>query len=199
VAAGGFFAFHLARYLPDGRLDPTFGTEGLVTVNAGFAHALVLQPDGKLVTTGSGLTRCLPDGRLDPTFGVGGRVTTDFLALTLVRQPDGKLVAAGGSGPFETSDFALARYLPEGRLDASFGVGGLVTTDFFGGSDAASALILQPDGKLVAAGYSLTRTPDDDLTSNIPLARYVAVSANHLYGFDQFNLQRIKEMQLQGC
>jgi uncharacterized delta-60 repeat protein len=171
LVAAGDACFHfclarLARYLPDGRLDPTFGTEGLVTVSGGFAHALVLQPDGKLVTAGSGLTRCLPDGRLDPTFGDGGRVTTDFLALALVLQPDGTLVAAGGSSPFgdETSDFALARYLPEGRLDASFGVGGRVTTDFFAGDDAAGALILQPDGKLVAAGAA---------DGHFALARYV--------------------------
>jgi len=156
-----------------------------------------------LMTLGLPLVGEGAPGDLDPTFGVGGKVITDFEGLgdavgALVLQPDGKLVAAGSSGFASVFDFTLMRYLPDGRLDPTFGVGGKVTTDF-GGQDVALALILQPDGKLVAAGYSLTRTPDDDLTSNIPLARYVAVSANHLYGFDQFNLQRIKEMQLQGC
>jgi uncharacterized delta-60 repeat protein len=76
-----------------------------------------------------------------------------------VLQPDGKLVAAGffrsSVGNF---DFALARSLPDGRLDPTFGVGGLVTTDF-GGIARAAALVLQPDGKLVAAGASLDVGP----------------------------------------
>ena len=86
------------------------------------------------------LARYLPDGRLDPTFGVGGKVSIDFggceEAYALVLQPDGKLVAAGISTGISVDDFALARYLPDGRLDPTFGVGGIVTTDF--GSDRRS-------------------------------------------------------------
>ena len=48
-------------------------------------------------------------------------------------------------------DFALARYLSDGDLDPTFGVGGTVITGFTGGY-RASALVPQPDGKLVAAG-----------------------------------------------
>ena len=173
VAAGQFedprtftVRFALVRYLPDGRLDPTFGIGGRVTSDfeGGRAEALVLQPDGKLVAAGflrNGgtqdfvLVRYLPDGHLDPSFGVGGMVTTDFgnddRASSLVLQPDGKLVAAGDSNAGVSGDFTVVRYLPDGRLDPSFGVGGAVTTDF-GGSDLARALVLQPDGKLVAAG-----------------------------------------------
>jgi len=62
---------------------------------------------------------------------------------------------AGWSGgfPFTSSDFALARYNPDGSLDATFGSGGTVITDF-GPIDAAEAIVLQPDGKLVVAGSS---------------------------------------------
>jgi beta-propeller uncharacterized protein DUF5122 len=88
-------------------------------------------------------------GDLDPTSGLGGTVITDFgvsgQALALALQPDGKLVAAGVTrlGEAADDDFALARYLPDGPLDPTFGVGGKVTTDFgFGGSDAALALVL---------------------------------------------------------
>jgi hypothetical protein len=67
-------------------------------------------------------------GDLDPTFGVGGIVTTDLggfdAASAPILQPDGKLVALGISSSGETSDFALARYLSDGSLDATFGVGG---------------------------------------------------------------------------
>jgi uncharacterized delta-60 repeat protein len=168
VAAGwalgptGTFDFALARYNPDGTLDPSFGTSGAVTTDIGggddFARALVVQADGKLVAAGVdgsefgtsvALARYHPDGTLDTTFGTGGMVTTGLeLAFALVVQADGKLVAAGVAG----QDFGLARYNPNGTLDASFGTGGTVTTDFAGDSDAAHALAVQPDGKLVAAG-----------------------------------------------
>ncbi len=157
--SGGDFA--LVRYLPDGRLDPTFGMEGKVTTDFG-ASALVLQPDGKLVAAGGSggdfaLARYLPDGRLDVSFGTGGKVTTDFGssegASALVLQLDGKLVAAGTSCQVDLCDFALARYLPDGNLDPTFGTGGKVTTDL-NVRDHVNALVLQPDGKLVAAGTS---------------------------------------------
>src|SRR5262245_12063781 len=104
-------------------------------------------------------------GALDPTFGSGGLVTTDFggsdSAQAVAIQSDGKIVAAGSSG----GDFALARYNADGSLDASFGGGGKVTTDF-GGFDAASALAVQPDGRIVAAGRGGT--------GDMALARYNA-------------------------
>ena len=166
--------FALARYRPDGALDPTFGGDGKVTTDiAGDdsqALALVLQPDGKVVAAGGAvvdgfgefaLSRYLPDGALDPTFAGDGTLTTDFpgvdaRAFALALQPDGKLVAAGYS--YEGGDsiqFALARYQPNGILDPGFGRGGIVITDFAGGTDQARALAVQPDGKLVAAGFAL--------------------------------------------
>jgi uncharacterized delta-60 repeat protein len=163
VGPAGTFDFALARYNPDGALDPSFGTGGTVTTDIGggddFAHALAVQADGKLVAAGVAptatglafaLARYNPDGMLDASFGTGGTATTDLIggANALVVQVDGKLVAAGVAG----QDFGLARYNPNGALDPSFGTGGTVTTDFAGGSDAAFALALQADGKLVAAG-----------------------------------------------
>jgi uncharacterized delta-60 repeat protein len=90
-------------------------------------------------------------GDLDPGFGSDGRVTTDFGgsegAQAVALQADGKIVAVGsGAG-----DFALARYNPDGSLDSGFGSGGRVTTDF-GGFDAASAVVIEAAGKIVAAG-----------------------------------------------
>jgi uncharacterized delta-60 repeat protein len=101
-------------------------------------------------------------GDLDQTFGAGGTVTTLFgpndYATALVLQPDGKIVAAGRSAPSGSAyDFALVRYGPQGEVDTSFGTAGKVITDF-GGEDFANALVLQPDGKLVAAGYKKAST-----------------------------------------
>jgi uncharacterized delta-60 repeat protein len=64
-------------------------------------------------------------------------------------------------------DFALARYLPDGTLDATFGGNGTVLTDFTS-IDQAHALALQPDGKIVVAGYSFVGGIDSD----VALARY---------------------------
>ena len=178
--------FAVARYRPNGTLDPSFGTGGRVVTDLGaydVAHALVVQ-DGKLVAAGLtftgefatgnfALARYRQDGTLDPSFGSGGKVTTDFAgsfdeAHALVVQ-DGKLVAGGTAFTGTTSDFALARYRQDGTLDPTFGTGGKVTTDVsrgaFGGDDLISALAVQ-DGKLVAAGFAFPGTFD------FALARY---------------------------
>ena len=163
-STGGIFAFALARYLPDGSLDATFGSGGKVTTNFGLAFALAIQPDGKIVVAGGTdnflLARYNPDGSLDPTFGAGGKVITDFggddSAFALAFQADGKIVVAGKSEVFTGivgGDFALARYNSDGSLDATFGNGGKVTTDFINHSvDGAFAVALQPDGKIVVGG-----------------------------------------------
>jgi len=189
-ATFGDYGFVVAQHLPDGSLDPTFGGPGWVTTAIGAsldeANALVIQPDGKLVAAGFtvaggnwagfALARYLPDGSLDAAFGTGGRVVTSVgglrVAHALVRQSDGKLVAAGwGAVPGSLRDFALARYLPSGALDPAFGAGGTVMTDFDGLSDQASALVLQPDGKLLAAGGATVRE-GASIYSGFGLARY---------------------------
>jgi len=164
----------------DGMLDPSFGNGGLVVTNFGGAFdqdnagALVVLPDGRAVAAGStspfleatymAAARYLVSGALDPTFGTGGLVTVDFfepppafgsgdIAESVLLQPDGRLVLVGGTSysPPATSLFALARLQPDGSLDPSFGVGGRVTTSV-GGQSAASAGVLQPDGRIVAVG-----------------------------------------------
>ena len=98
------------------------------------------------------------DGDLDPTFGSGGQVITDFFghssgAAAIAVQSDGKIVVAGSAlsalGP---PDLAAVRYNSDGSLDASFGSGGRVTTDFAGRSDTGAAITVQPDGKILVAG-----------------------------------------------
>jgi len=109
--------------------------------------------------------RCTPsDGDLDLSFGSGGSVTTNFtarfvgsdLGQDVVVQPDGKIIVVGYTSANGTNDFALARYLPNGQLDATFGSGGKVITDFGGNADFALDAILQSDGSIVVAGYAFT-------------------------------------------
>ena len=103
----GNTVFALARYNPNGGLDPAFGTGGLVTTDFGStdqAFAVALQADGKIVTAGRRgsdviVARYNADGSQDTLFGSNGRVVTNFgateQALALVLQPDGKIVVAG--------------------------------------------------------------------------------------------------------
>ena len=76
------------------------------------------------------------------------------LRVVLVLQPDGKLVACGYSSNGSDDDFAVVRYNADGSLDPSFGNGGKVTTAVGSYYDRAWAVVLQPDGKIVAAGES---------------------------------------------
>src|SRR5262249_51395919 len=96
------------------------------------------------------------DGTLDTTFSFDGKVTTDFggddRAFSVAIQADGKIVVAGASLTNPGDDFALARYNPDGSLDAGFGTGGKVTTAFGSGLDHANACTIQADGKIVAVG-----------------------------------------------
>ncbi|WP_063886634.1 DUF11 domain-containing protein [Streptomyces aureus] len=106
-------------------------------------------------------------GDLDPSFDGDGRVTTDFggttdEAFAMAVQPDGKIIAVGRVSP--GSDFALARYNADGSLDTTFDTDGKVTTDFGGGEEAAG-VVVQADGKIVAAGR---------VGSDFGLARYNA-------------------------
>jgi uncharacterized delta-60 repeat protein len=198
VAAGtalGGAQFGLARYNPDGSLDVNFGNGGLVTTafpnNGGaWVNALAADPTtGKLVAAGYAefpgaaqfaLARFNPDGGLDGTFGNGGRVLTTFPGTTMavanalaVDWATGNLVAAGyaSDNPGFQSEFALARYNPDGTLDGTFGNGGRVLTSFAGGRVPwASAWALTPDwatGKLTAAGNALVGN-----TNQFGLARY---------------------------
>ena len=118
----------------------------------------------------------LAPGDLDFSFGNGGIVTTPIMAATSARshalavQPDGKRILVGSIfAPSTGLDFALARFNPDGSLDAGFGTAGRTTTDFSRNDDTAYAVALQADGKIVVAGVSGYSSTD-----NFVLARYLA-------------------------
>jgi uncharacterized delta-60 repeat protein len=182
MSAWYFGAF---RFLAAGELDPGFGEGGWVDQDIGafeMPRAVALQPDGKIVVAGSSdcalttcftLARYLPGGGPDPAFGAGGIAQTTFPqgpaeAFDVAVAPDGKLVAVGfalrGGDANDSSVFAVARFLPDGRPDASFSRDGHATVDFGYADDLAQAVAIQPDGRIVVAGtgaHNLYRTLDD--------------------------------------
>jgi uncharacterized delta-60 repeat protein len=162
--------FTLARYNSDGSLDTSFGSEGKVTTDlpeySGIgSHGIVIQPDGKIVATGSAgsgfelprdsdfaVVRYNSDGSLDTSFGDAGTVITDVdggYARSIALQVDGKIAIAGGLD----GDYAIVRYNNDGSLDTSFGTDGIVTSDAEGATQVDN-LAIQADGKIVVVGLA---------------------------------------------
>ena len=127
--------FALARLLPGGALDTAYSDDGRVVTGSVYgANALSLQPDGKVIAAGKGLTsspdfmlvRYRANGSLDRTFHGDGIVRTNFDGLEddasdVEVQPNGKIVAVGtveihGQQPH----IGIARYLPSGIRDVTF-------------------------------------------------------------------------------
>jgi len=163
-----------------GDLDLTFGTSGRVTTDFGsqqydVAHAVALQPDGKIVVAGElwsdssgedfAVARYMDNGQLDPTFGVTGKVSTDLegidAAMSLAIQTDGKIVVAGLAAYGQK--LGLVRYKPDGSLDPTFGTMGKVISDFSTSYATAFAVLIQADGKIVAAGCTNSTAQTDFL------------------------------------
>jgi uncharacterized delta-60 repeat protein len=136
------------------------------------ALALATQADGKLLTAGelrnkagtaseAIVTRFLPDGLLDRSFAVEGTAHLQIGGFTSARamaiQPDGKIVVAGYSSiSYYHAEFMVARYLPTGAPDSSFGLNGtnyrLGNFQADTGVDKGTAVALAPDGKIVVVG-----------------------------------------------
>jgi uncharacterized delta-60 repeat protein len=157
--------FTLARLDANGSLDTTFGQAGKAVVDFGSSddgQGVALQRDGKIVVVGSSrgnlvVARLDPNGSLDDSFAGDGKSAVDFGGdfddgSSVAVQPDGKLVVSGYS--YVGADFGIGRLQPNGLLDTTFGDGGKAVAGFGGNPDASQAVALQPDGKIVAAGYS---------------------------------------------
>ena len=157
--------FAVARYEPDGTLDPDFAGDGVAITRFGgassAAEGVAIQADGRIVAAGYAggsfaLVRYRRNGKLDSSFGGDGKVKTDLTrwddyALDVAVQTNGKVVA-GGRSAGHGGRFGLARYRPNGTLDSTFSGDGRQTLNLSAGDDIARALAIQPNGKIVAAG-----------------------------------------------
>jgi uncharacterized delta-60 repeat protein len=173
-----------------GMVDTSFaGGSHLTPVGSSedYAHAVAVQADGKVLVAGSSasnqgtriaVVRYLRDGTVDTAFGIGGKAiaavgSREDVARAIAVQPDGRIVVAGLSHQGTADyDFALVRFTPDGTPDTTFGNQGRVLTDFGGDSDRAFALLLMPDGRIVAGGQTNVNRTSTGV--DFALARYRA-------------------------
>jgi uncharacterized delta-60 repeat protein len=167
------------RYTANGTLDTNFGTNGIVTTDAGgtdFANAVAVLSDDRIVVVGHAnvnfsldtsdisLVRYAADGALDTTFGSGGIVITDLnarfdnafsVALQTPTATTTNILVAGNTGSAGFSQIAVLRYTDAGGPDPNFGVAGAVIVNLAGPSNIASgnAVVMQPGIGIVVAGY----------------------------------------------
>ena len=187
------------RLAEDGTNDPAYGVDGegrIPSPSQVHINDSILQPDGKLITVGSDyfdslpsrwdgvVARFSPDGLPDTSFGVGGRVRLDFARPAIssptdrlyasALQPDGKILVGGFSTTTTQEStgnriHALARLLPDGSLDPTFGTGGKLTFSFDGQNfqrEYISHLTVLSDGKILAASGGGSDTALVRLTTN---------------------------------
>lgn len=164
--------YFLAQYDANGVLDPSFGTAGAVFGSDGSSllgiEALAVQSDGSLlglITTQDsrmGVLRFTAAGALDASFGMAGLAAAAFPfgvdANALAVQSDGGIVVSGSamSGGLSGNDFAVARFLPSGALDARFGIGGTRLIDVFSNDDRNYAMAIAADGGILLGGTSFS-------------------------------------------
>ncbi len=157
-----FRQFAVARYNSDGSPDATFGNAGRVSIPIGFFGYYLfgidaaIQPDGKIVVTGydddqgyGAIVRLNVNGSLDTSFGLGGTVDTTGGAYSVAIQPDGKIITSSGVPFTKPFDYRIRRYNANGSVDMTFGSSGVTDLPIF-----ATAVELQSDGKIVAAGQA---------------------------------------------
>ena len=184
--------FAVLRLNRDGSLDQTFGAGGIVrtdpTGQQDVATGVMIQRNGKIVVAGSAtgakslgfgdavLVRYDRDGSLDSTFGTAGIAVADLAGfddvMAAALQADGKIVVGSTSGGLIT----VARFNTDGSADSTFGSNGVAQADFATPDedpfDSLSALAIQPDGRIVAAGTTWNYFTTGE--SNFALARFEA-------------------------
>jgi uncharacterized delta-60 repeat protein len=192
-SSSGTISGVVARFLPNGGVDNTYGTDGS-TVMANFLPAdISITSGGKVVLSGrahgtagwgAGVAELDANGSPDPAFGTGGfngplDPGTFEGAGDLAIQSDGSIVVSGDTtGPVGGLNFGMARFTGDGVLDSTFGTGGVVTEDVSPHhTSVAGAVHFQSDGRIVVT----VRTEDAQGHPMIVLQRFFASDGPHTH------------------
>ncbi|MEO7210735.1 MAG: T9SS type A sorting domain-containing protein, partial [Chitinophagaceae bacterium] len=173
--AGYYGAMFVARFTKNGQPDSSFYNSGHRILYFGFyanVGGMALCPDGKIIIVGESsakqtdeseqytIVKLTGSGELDAEFGKNGKVITHLLNTyphfvnCMVVQADGKIIlGAQGYNNLTTDDFTIIRFTSTGIIDSTFGKNGISYIDF-GYEESPASLVIQPDGKIIAAGYS---------------------------------------------
>jgi len=199
---GSYYDMALARYLPTGELDPSFGSGGKVVVSVlddDLGRKVVIQPDGKIAIAGSvcrdlgtgnnycyvGVARVDEQGALDLDFGGTGKVYTDVgslggVAYDVALQSDNKLVLVGFrqfTDDGSVTNTILIRHNSDGSRDGTFGADGISETNYGYSENLSADVRIQSDGQIVTAGA--TYRWDFSFGTSVT-ARYVGQSGTRL-------------------
>jgi uncharacterized delta-60 repeat protein len=173
----------IARLTPGGAVDGSFSGDGRFVYDVApgatgdFANAAAVQPDGKIVFAGStaisGVVadtgRVRTDGTFDPSYDGDGHRGYDWggtdVATAVAVRPNGRIVIAGWTTAGE--NIVVQQALANGSPDGSFGAGGGARPIDRGGVERAGALALQPDGKVIVAGWTTTGTGTDMIVTRL--------------------------------
>lgn len=160
--------FALVRYNTNGTLDNTFDTDGIVSSDfftaSSVANCIAIQADGKILVAGTdyggtgsyGVARYNSNGTADMGFGTNGKaVACGGVCNSIAIQADGKILLAGTR---EDYVFQVARLNANGTPDSGFGTSGTGAYSVGPGATTSSfsfaySVLIQPDGKLILAGY----------------------------------------------
>jgi uncharacterized delta-60 repeat protein len=182
--------FFVSRLTTAGLPDPAFGSAGYIHDTNGVNEDdtpsdVLVDPSGRIIVAGTysqnyayvGIFICrfLADGSRDPGFGINGAVSLSLgsqgilpyvmaYGLTtahLVLQTDGRILLTGTYKSPTSADLLLARLLPNGALDNTFGTGGKVVADILGHEDHGTGVATQPDGKIIVSAASYNGTDLD--------------------------------------
>ncbi|WP_456384854.1 delta-60 repeat domain-containing protein [Desulfolithobacter sp.] len=205
----------MARYRPDGRLDPEFGTQGMILAGAGrdaLVQDLLVRQDGRLLVVGSFrdgnrtgvlLAGFLPDGRPDLEFGDQGKVMFAphgevFEGYGADLLGDGSILVAGSTGSPGERDAALFHFLADGRPDPLFGRNGVYVIRASVGDDVLCDLAVDTD-RIAASGWLGVGSGRDFLLLTSTLQELVSRSPKKTGQYDKKNRPwlRIRELVVQ--
>lgn len=171
------FCFINSAFGQEGSLDPTFSFDGVDTADFNgqndFVYPALTQPDNKIIVAGYtfsstsydfAILRYNQDGSPDTTFSGDGKSTIDWsggddFVNSLALQPDGKILIGGSATVGGNTEIALIRLTPDGIPDSTFSNDGMFTIQV-GSFGAPFAILIQPDGKIILAGFSFNAGND---------------------------------------
>lgn len=170
----GSWDFALVRLNPDGSLDNTFGSNGIVTTDYNHlyntSHSVAIQSDGKYVAAGYTekpgssdtdilIIRYNTDGSIDTTFGNNGLTlidynnADDFAWVIKVDQYDNLVI--GGNVTIDSNKILqVIKLNSDGSRDTSFADNGILVTQIYGLDEECRDVFIQPDGKILLTGHA---------------------------------------------